>query len=348
MIYFVHGPDRFLAREASIALVRKADPSNANTSWLDGREVTLDRLVAEIGTVSFFGDPRVVVVSDFVSKAERSSTSTSNNPRKKAQPGKKSDLEILLKSVPDEHLLVLLESSLAGPPAALKPFSGDITVVAGDAPRGDALIAWIERAAQEIGTSIDKRAAIRLAQTLFPQSWQRKPTNPRFDAPPDMSLLRQELEKLALTAHPGRISEALVEAGVVQGPQHRLFSFIDAVIAGNIAQATSELDRLLTAGEEPAMILAQVFGQIELLAIAKAAGGRHAETIASDLGTISASRMSAVKSTSRHVANLPEVVEIASGIDRSLKTGRIRQPQDALHHLISELAAQQTQRTGRP
>lgn len=341
MIYFVHGPDRYLAREAATRLVLKTDPSQANTSWLDGRETSLDRLVAEIGTVSFFGDPRVVVVSDLVARSERPGSA-----RKKSQPSTRSDLEILLQSAPPEHVLVLLEPSLAGLPATLKPFAGDINVVPGEAPRGDALLAWIIETTMELETTIDKRAAVRLAQSLFPQSWQRKATNPRFDVPPDMSLLRQELQKLALAAHPTPIGEALVEANVLQASQHRLFGFIDAAIAGNVAQATNELDRLLTAGEDPSMILAQVLGQIELLAIAKAAGGRHPEKIASDLGSVSASRMSAVKSTSRNVANLAYVLEIALGIDRRLKTGRIRQPQEALHLLVSELATQRAYETG--
>lgn len=347
MIYFVHGPDRFLAREAAVALVKRADPGQTNTSWLDGREVSLDRLVAEIGTVSFFGDPRVVVVSDYVARNERSS-SPASGPRKKTQSTKTSDLEILLRSAPEAHMLVLLEPTLAGLPATLKPFSGDIQVISGDAPRGDALIAWIRETANDLDSSIDKRAAIRLAQSLFPQSWQRKPTNPRFDVPPDMSMFRQELEKLALAAHPGSITESQVEASVPQGPQHRLFGFVDAAIGGQVPQATNELDRLLTAGEDPAMILAQVLGQIELLAITKAAGGRHPETVASDIGTVSASRMSAVQSASYKVTNLPEVLELALRIDRRLKTGRIRQPQEALFLLIAELASRQTHETGHP
>jgi DNA polymerase III delta subunit len=346
MIYFVHGPDRFLAREAATGLVMKVDPSRTNTSWLDGRETSLDRLVAEIGTVSFFGDPRVVVVTDFVARSERSSNATTGNTRKKPQPAKKSDLEILLQSAPHEHILVLLEPTLAGLPAALKPFADGITVVSGDAPRGDALISWIMVTAQELDSAIEKRGAVRLAQSLFPQSWQRKSTNPRFDVPPDMSLLRQELEKLALAAHPGQIEEALIEASVPQGAQHRLFGFIDAAIVGNVPQATNELDRLLAAGEDPSMILAQVLGQVELLTIAKAAGGRHAERIASDLGSVSASRMSAVQSASHHVANPADVLEIALGIDRRLKTGRVRQPQEALHLLVAELAACRPNETG--
>lgn len=348
MIYFVHGPDRFLAREAAFKLVHQKDPSQANTSWLDGREETIDRLVAEIGTVSFFGDPRVVVVSDFVARSERSSATSPGGSRKKSQPTRTSELDILLRSVPAEHVLMLLEPSLSGLPATMKSYAGDINVMSGEAPRGDALIAWIERTAGELDTAIDTRTAMKLAQSLFPQSWQRKPANPRFDSPPDMSQLRQELEKLSLAAHPGAIDEALLESSVPQGPQHRLFGFIDAAIAGNAPQASNELDRLLSAGEDPAMILAQTLGQIELLAIAKAAGGRHAEKIASDLGAVSPSRMSAVQSTSRAVAHMGEVLEIALGVDRRLKNGRIRQPQEALHLLISELAIRPARGTGHP
>ena len=66
MIYFIHGPDRLLAREAVQAITDRLDPSGSNTSWLDGRQIELADVAAAIGAASFFAAPRVVVVTDLL------------------------------------------------------------------------------------------------------------------------------------------------------------------------------------------------------------------------------------------------------------------------------------------
>ena len=71
MIYFVHGPDRYLARESALAIAHELDPDGSNTTWLDGRETTPERLIADIGAVTFFDAPRVVIVSDLLGRSGR-------------------------------------------------------------------------------------------------------------------------------------------------------------------------------------------------------------------------------------------------------------------------------------
>ena len=78
-------------------------------------------------------------------------------------------------------------------------------MIAGEPPRGPALIAWIEATAQ----SRPKAALTAVLHNDWPRRsirrrWERKPSNPRYDRPPDLALLRAEIEKLALAAHPGR------------------------------------------------------------------------------------------------------------------------------------------------
>src|SRR5687768_7574130 len=71
VIYLIHGPDRLLARESAVAIAARVDPDGSNTTWLDGRETPLDRVITAIGSASFFGMPRVVVVSDLLSRSPR-------------------------------------------------------------------------------------------------------------------------------------------------------------------------------------------------------------------------------------------------------------------------------------
>jgi DNA polymerase III delta subunit len=341
LIYLIHGPERLLAREAAHAVASEIDPEGINTIWLDARETPLERMITAIGSASFFGAPRVVVVSDLLARSPRDSDGAdadegSVERRARGLP----HLDPLFAAVPTDHRLILFEPSLSAAPAAFKAAVPAATIIASEPPRGAALLAWIDSAAQRAGSTIDRRTAQLLAETLFPQTWDRKPANPRYDRPPDLSLLTQEIEKLALSAHPAPIAAAHVTALVPGGPDQRLFRFVDAAIGGDLAAATLELDRLIAAGEEPAMLLAQVLGQIELAAVAATAGDRDAASVARALGAVNPGRMSAVMSSTRGRRGSLALAAIttASAIDRGLKTGRIRQPRDALQDLLAALA----------
>jgi DNA polymerase III delta subunit len=346
VIYFVHGPDRLLARQGAQKIASEIDPDGSNTSWLDGRETPLQQVIAAIGSASFFGAARVVIVTDLLPRGGREGSSASADPDDAAPSRDTSGLKPLLEAVPEQNCLILVEPSSSSLPAALRPIVPKTNVISGAPPRGAALIAWIENATLQAGSSIDRRTSQMLAETLFPQTWDRAPNNPRYDRPPDMALLAQEIEKLAVAAHPDSIGPEHVAAHVAHGPDQRVFRFIDAALAGDLRTSFAELDRLAAAGEEPAMLLAQVLGQIELAAIATAAGSQDAGAVARDLGTITPARISAIMaSTTRRQSSSHTSAPIGARTDRRLKTGRLRRPDDALHELVLELAAQQT---GRP
>ena len=148
------------------------------------------------------------------------------------------------------------------------------------------MLDWIETAAAGAATRIDRRAAQCLAESLFPQTLGPQAGNPRYDRPPDMALLHSEIDKLALAAHPGPIEIRHIAEIVPGGPDQRLFRFIDAAMAGDLRAALIEQERLAAAGEEPAMTLSQLLGQLELAAIAHAAGNRDAAAVARDLGAV--------------------------------------------------------------
>ena len=340
VIYLIPGPDRLLARESAAAIAAQVDPDGSNTTWLDGRETPLDRVITAIGTASFFGMPRVVVVSDLLSRSPRETDGADPAENGDARPRRGlSHLEPLFAAVPEDHCLILFEPDLAAAPAAFKTAAPKATIIASDPPRGAALLTWIDEVARRAGARIDRRASQLLAESLFPQTWDRKPSNPRYDRPPDLALLTQEIERLALSAHPEPITAEQIHSTVASGPDQRLYRFIDAALAGDVRTATTELDRLLAGGEEPAMLLAQLLGQIELAAVAAAAGHRDAGTVARDLGTIAPSRMSAVMSSARGHRALLATAAVATGAatDRALKTGRIRQPRDAIFDLVLAL-----------
>ena len=330
MIAFIHGPDRLFARAAALAHARAIDPDESNTTWIDAREAATNQIINTIGAASFFGAPRVVVVSSLLTRTSRDSKSSRAD----------ADLKALLAAVPVDNCLILFEPDLDAPPTAIKSATPAVTILGGEPPRGVALLAWIEEAAERAGTRINRRTAQLLAETIYPQTWDRKPSSPRYDRPPEMALLREEVEKLALASYPDAITRDHILALVPSGPDQRVFRFLDASTAGNIEAAHRELERLLIAGEEPTMLLAQLLGQAELMAIASQSARRDHDTIARDLGTVTPSRMAAVASSAqRHRLPAAASLDIAAAIDRSLKTGRIRRPGDALYQLMLAMAA---------
>ena len=154
-----------------------------------------------------------------------------------------------------------------------------------------------------------------------------------------MAHLSQEIEKLALAAHPGPITDEHIATLTSAGPDQRLFRFLDAALAADLRGALRELDRLTAAGEEPAMLLAQVLGQLELATVAAAAGDKTPDMVARDLGTVAPGRMSAVMaSTKRQGIRTQLALEASARTDRGLKSGRIRKPDDALHDVVLGLS----------
>ncbi len=339
MIYYVHGPDRLLAREAVRRIADKVDPDGSNTSWIDGREFTPHQIVNTVGTPSFFGEPRVVVVTDLLTRSASDASGEGNSAGLERQSVNQSSLGVLLSAVPESQCLIILEPTLTAPPAPIRSWLPPITIVGAEPPRGTALLEWLENAARRAESRIDRRSAQLLAETLFPQTWDRKPSNPRYDRPPDLALLTQEVEKLAVAAHPDPIGIEHIQQLVEAGPDQRMFRFQDAVLGADLRLAISELERLEAAGEEPAMLLSQLLGQIELSAVAAAANNMDGPGVARDLGSVTTARMSAVMTSTRRLSSTMGAA-VASGVtvDRNLKTGRVRRPADALRHLIFDLA----------
>jgi DNA polymerase III delta subunit len=267
-----------------------------------------------------------------------SDSAQSTGDEERAERGR-AEIKSLVSSVPKSHHLILLEPSLSSVPAALKSAAPAAKVIAGEPPRGAALVAWIEAAAIRAECRIDGRAAQRLAETLYPQSWDRKPSNPRYDRPPDLALLTAEIGKLALAAYPGPITVDIVATMTPGAPDPRVFQFLDAALAGELRLGVDKLERLVAGGDEPAMLLAQLLGQIELSTVTAAAGGKSAEAVARDLRTVAPGRLSAIMAaTRRRAPQGAHIVATGARADRDLKLGRVRNPEDALRDLVLALA----------
>ena len=335
MIAVFAGLDGATSRAAALQLAAERDPSGNSTSRLDGRTASISEIVGQVGALGFFGSSRVVIVTDLLSRAKR------GGRRADAEAADEGAIDIspIVGGTREENVLILLETGTATLPVAVSkalPSTASITI--SDPPRGQALVAWIQARTQAEGGSIEVGVARQLAARLYPQTWSAVPNNPRYDRPPDMELLGNEVGKLVSAAWPGPITPAIVEEMAINGDTDQIFRFGDAAGQGNLHSTLPELAHLLDAGEEPARLSAQLAQQAELGIAIGAGGSRPASTIARDLGLGTPGRVNALQNAMRRGGQSPERSLLATlEADRSTKRGRLRTPTDALYATLADL-----------
>ncbi len=338
MIHLIHGPDASTARRRADDLALAKDPDGANSSRFDAAEAPLSQIVAAAASRGFFAEGRVILVRDLMTKAK------GRGGDDEADSGSVSagsvDLAPLFASVAPENTLILVDPALASVPAAVKRAAKDADIVACDPPRGRDLLRWAVQTARESGGEMGDEAARELVSSLYPQTWQNKPTNPRYDRPPDLDLLRSRIETLAMFAHPDAITQRHVRALVEGAPDDRIFAFVEAAANGDLGQAARQLELLLAAGEEPAKLAAQVFNQIELGAIAGSAGRIDLAEAGRRIGLSNPNQLVAIGRSRRGGPDtvLPQVLSALQS-ERNFKGGRLRQPIDELHDILARMAA---------
>lgn len=332
MICVVLGPDYAMARARVREIRRKQDPSGDSTSFLDGKTASLRAVMMDIASVGFFSAGRVVVVEDLIARLGKQGAKDS---------GLVPDWPALFSAVPDASTLILLDPSLGTLPAAVKKaLPPTATVDVADPPRGPVLVKWIQQRARAEQAEIDEPTARFLAESLYPQSWNRKANNPAYDRPPDMEMLGNEIAKLALAAHPGPITRDHIREMVDRGDEDRIFTFLDAAASGRVSVAMVELDHLLAAGEDPAKLLAQLSQNVELGAVMAAAGRRDPTAVGREIGLSNPQRMGSIQRSIGGSApgKILTCVPLAADADRRMKHGELREPLDALYDAILAIA----------
>lgn len=97
------------------------------------------------------------------------------------------------------------------------------------------------------------------ANTLHQAEIDRPACDELFELLPlSLGLMDQEVAKLSLLADGGKIDAPLVRQHVGDWRTRQTWDMIDAMVEGRADEALSQLDRLLTAGEQPIAVLAQV------------------------------------------------------------------------------------------
>ncbi len=333
MIAVILGPDSSMVRSEVRRRVLDADPTGQSTSTIDGKTSGLHDVQMAVASIGFFGAGRVIVVEDLIARLGKQGARDGA-----AVP----DWHALFGAVPEATTLVLADPSLGSLPTAVKKaLPAHAPLIICDPPRGRDLLHWIQTKARDEGSSMDEATARMLAETLYPQSWSNKSSNPAFDRPPDLELLGNEVAKLAVSAAPHPVTRTHIETMTMQGDLDQIFAFIDAASSGRLDLAITELDRLLAAGEDPYKLLAQLSQTVELSVVMGAASGRQPADVGKSLKLPNANRMAAIARGLRNqpVHLAPRAATALKSADKRMKTGELRDPVDALYEAITRIAA---------
>ena len=334
MIAVFVGPDTAMVRGFTRRLATERDPSGDSTTTFDGRTTTVGDVLTSAASAGFFGTGRVVIVNDLIARFGKAAG--------KAGSKESADWAGLFAAIPPENTLILADASLASVLAGVKKvLPADAHVETGAPPRGEVLVRWLAKVATEAGGRLDAEQARFLASRLYPQTWANQPNNPAFDRPPDLDTLRNEVEKLALAAHPGPITREHISTLITAGDDDRIFRFIEAASAGRLSDAVVELDRLLAAGEDAAKIFAQLAQNAELSLALASANRRPPADVGRDLGLTNANRMVSIARGLRdQPRQLPDhAARALTCADRRLKRGELRNPEAALYDAVLAIAA---------
>ena len=227
---------------------------------LDGSQVALDELEAVSLAVPFLADRRVVIVDELSRNSLAAGASPDARGKRQSSKGRAGPVEQLFGRLPASTEFVLFEHSDAGFQGKL---AGIVRRAGGTvAPRRSLSLnerrRWIVDRVREAGGSIDPDAANLVAET----------------GPEDLNTLVGEVSKLVAYAGEDSIrhddvlslSSDYSEVGVT------VFSFTDAVAAGNLAGAMRALRLIERTGLEPHAVIGAMAFQLRSEAMILALG----------------------------------------------------------------------------
>ncbi len=286
MIYLFHGTDDYRVRQAVREVrerLRAADEMlDTNTSTLDGRELTANELLAHATAVPFLAPRRLVIVEGLIAAlaeiraGRRGKKAAADDP---LDPWRRAAQALSDATMPETTTLVFVEGEIARNNAAFTVFAPIAKTVEFALLRKDELPSWIEQRARERGVRLAPRSIAALAQTVGPNLW----------------MMDNELEKLAVYAG-GEVVEPETVATIVSVAQEtRIWDLTDAVVAGDERKALGAMRALLADGEAPQWILFMIARQFRQLVLVKdlRERGVRAEEVARSAG-VPSFRLSAV------------------------------------------------------
>ena len=245
-LYVLHGDEPFLKRQVLLALRKRAlgdESDDSAVSAYAGDKANFAAVFDELQTAPFFHPRRLIVIDN----ADPFVTTYRGTLEKKVA------------NLPETGVLVLDVKTWAANTKLYK-LVGDESAIACKTPPTYKLPQWCATWCKtRHGRELQAQAANLLVELVGPE----------------MGLLDQELEKLAVfVGQRQKIESTDVDRLVGQSREEKTWIIFDAIAAGRTGEALGILDRLFDQGEEPLRILGAFSMQLRRLAQAAYISGQ--------------------------------------------------------------------------
>ncbi len=298
----------------------------ANTTTLDGQQMTLDQLRTVCETLPFLAERRLVIVKGLLERFE---------PRGKSSRRKKitrvtnhqneyKSLGAYISKLPDSTILVLIGSRITSKNPLLSELSARAKVKSFPLLRGTRLRQWIQKHVMEEGGTISPRAIDLLAKLVGGNLW----------------IMANEINKLTLFTSGRRIEEGDVKMVVSYAQQANVFAMIDAILEFKTGLAEQSLHQLLQIGASSAYLLVMLSRQVRMIVRVKELKnqGKSEVEIRNKLGLTSEFVWHKTREQAKRypLGRIKEAYHKLLEADLSIKTGKY-EGELALNILIAEL-----------
>ncbi|MFC1906375.1 DNA polymerase III subunit delta [Chloroflexota bacterium] len=329
MLYVLSGQDDYSLGESLEEI--KRDLGNqpfleANTTALDGLQVSLEQLRAACDTLPFLTERRLVIVNGLLERFEprgkssrRRQTARATNHQHEYQ-----SLGDYICRLPDSTILVLIDSGITSKNPLSKEISAKAVVKHYPLLRGTRLCQWIRKYVIKEGGTISPQAVDLLAKLVGSNLW----------------IMANEINKLVLFTLGRSIEEGDVETVVSYTRQASVFVMVDAILELKVGLAERLLHQLLQGGAGPAYLLVMLSRQIRMIVRVRELRnqGEPEKWIWNKLGMTSEYAWhKTIEQVERYpLERIKEVYHKLLETDLSIKTGKY-EDELALNILIAEL-----------
>ncbi|MEK7625313.1 MAG: DNA polymerase III subunit delta, partial [Patescibacteria group bacterium] len=254
MILYIYGEDTYRSREYlrdSINQFKKQrDPKGYNTLILDGKKTPAGKIFAEINTVPFLAEKRMVVVDNLLSSSDKELLADFMG-------------RLVEKKIPESTVLICWQGEAIGKVKEAKElhlllqkekYSREFLTLS-----GKSLTDWIEKEMQARGGQIENSAALELARNAAGDMWHLSTVINQLVAYASSPLFKEGSgggRKITVADLSNFLNEKLDD---------NVFNLVDAVVSGNHKTAFKLLTEQRQRGEEDGKLFGLFLWQFRIL-----------------------------------------------------------------------------------
>jgi len=331
LLYILSGQDDYSLGESLEEIKRRTGNQEllaANTTTLDGRQMTLDQLRTVCETLPFLAERRLVIVKGLLERFEPRGRSRSSRRKKPTHTtnhqNEYKSLVTYINHLPDSTILVLVSGRITSKNPLLRELSAKAKVKSFPLLRGTRLRQWIQGCVTKESGAISPQAIDLLTKLVGSNLW----------------IMANEINKLTQFASGRRIEEGDVKMVVSYAQQDSVFAMVDAILEFKVGLAEQSLHQLLQRGASSAYLLVMLSRQVRMIVRVKGLRNQRRPEIEirNKLGMTSefAWRKTTEQAEKYPLERIKEVYHKLLEADLSIKTGKY-EGELALNILIAEL-----------